>query len=121
MDSISRWSPNYRFHRSLAMLQSPSFRQGLPESSHRDVNLGADREPKSNIYVTNQLPSMALDSGIHAGMTGGVDYRVPWVRGKGQSRSPDGASGGIRGNLTAQSRISLCYIRATVLVFEGAE
>ena len=41
MDSISRWSPNYRFHRSLAMLQSPSFRQGLPESSHRDVNLGA--------------------------------------------------------------------------------
>ncbi|MCX7112736.1 MAG: hypothetical protein NTX45_21955 [Proteobacteria bacterium] len=41
----------------------------MPESSHKDVNLGVAIKPFSNTYATDKLPSMALDSGIHAGMT----------------------------------------------------
>ena len=41
----------------------------MPESSHKDVNLGVAIKPFSNTYATGKLPSMALDSGIHAGMT----------------------------------------------------
>ena len=41
----------------------------MPESSHRDVKLGFATKPFSNTYATDTLPSMALDSGIHAGMT----------------------------------------------------
>ena len=41
----------------------------MPESSHKDVNLGVATKPFSNTYATDKLPSVALDSGIHAGMT----------------------------------------------------
>ncbi|MEI7869514.1 MAG: hypothetical protein WCI11_16620 [Candidatus Methylumidiphilus sp.] len=41
----------------------------MPESSHKDVNLGVAIKPFSNTYATGKLPSLALDSGIHAGMT----------------------------------------------------
>jgi len=41
----------------------------MPESSHKDVNLVVAIKPFSNTYATDKLPSMALDSGIHAGMT----------------------------------------------------
>jgi len=41
----------------------------MPESSHKDVNLGVAIKPFSNTYATDKLPSVALDSGIHAGMT----------------------------------------------------
>jgi len=41
----------------------------MPESSHKDVNLGVVIKPFSNTYATDKLPSVALDSGIHAGMT----------------------------------------------------
>jgi len=41
----------------------------MPESSHKDVNLGVAIKPFSNAYATDKSPSMALDSGIHAGMT----------------------------------------------------
>ncbi len=41
----------------------------MPESSHKDVNLGVAIKPFSNTYATDMSPSMALDSGIHAGMT----------------------------------------------------
>jgi len=42
----------------------------MPESSHKDVNLGVAIKPFSNTYANDMLPSVALDSGIHAGMTG---------------------------------------------------
>ncbi|MCX7111608.1 MAG: hypothetical protein NTX45_16085 [Proteobacteria bacterium] len=41
----------------------------MPESSHKDVKLGVATKPFSNTYAIDKLPSMALDSGIHAGMT----------------------------------------------------
>jgi len=41
----------------------------MPESSHKDVNLGVAIKPFSNTYATDMSPSVALDSGIHAGMT----------------------------------------------------
>jgi len=41
----------------------------MPESSHKDVNLGVAIKPFSNTYATDMSPSMALDSGIHARMT----------------------------------------------------
>jgi len=36
----------------------------MPESSHKDVNLGVAINPFSNTYVTYMSPSVALDSGI---------------------------------------------------------
>ncbi|MEI7867532.1 MAG: hypothetical protein WCI11_06545 [Candidatus Methylumidiphilus sp.] len=41
----------------------------MPESSHKDVKLWVGNSPESNICASGKLPSMALDSGIHAGMT----------------------------------------------------
>jgi len=41
----------------------------MPESSHKDVNPGVAIKTFSKTYATDKLPSMALDSGIHAGMT----------------------------------------------------
>ncbi|MEI7868374.1 MAG: hypothetical protein WCI11_10810 [Candidatus Methylumidiphilus sp.] len=41
----------------------------MPESSHKDVKLRAGNSPDSNTCASGKLPSMALDSGIHAGMT----------------------------------------------------
>ncbi len=41
----------------------------MPESSHKDVNPGVAIKPFSNTYATDMSPSVALDSGIHAGMT----------------------------------------------------
>jgi len=41
----------------------------MPESSHKDVNLGVAIKLFPNTYATDKLPSVALDSGIHAGMT----------------------------------------------------
>ncbi|MEI7868947.1 MAG: hypothetical protein WCI11_13740 [Candidatus Methylumidiphilus sp.] len=41
----------------------------MPESSHKDVKLRAGTLPKSSTCASGKLPSMALDSGIHAGMT----------------------------------------------------
>ncbi len=41
----------------------------MPESSHKDVNPGAGNLAKSSTCASGKLPSMALDSGIHAGMT----------------------------------------------------
>ncbi|MEI7867049.1 MAG: hypothetical protein WCI11_04085 [Candidatus Methylumidiphilus sp.] len=41
----------------------------MPESSHKDVNLGVGHLPKSSTCASGKLPSMALDSGFHAGMT----------------------------------------------------
>jgi putative DNA methylase len=64
---------------------------GMPESSHRDVNLGSGIEPKLSHRSIGSLPSLALDSGIHAGMTeplftlnakGGVS----WTKGTTQSQ-----------------------------------
>jgi hypothetical protein len=42
----------------------------MPESSHRDVNLWPVIKPKSSRRGIERLPSLALDSGIHGGMTG---------------------------------------------------
>ncbi|MEI7868341.1 MAG: hypothetical protein WCI11_10645 [Candidatus Methylumidiphilus sp.] len=44
-------------------VRGPSFRHGLPESSHKDVNLGAGNLPESSTCASGKLPSMALDSG----------------------------------------------------------
>ncbi|MEI7867617.1 MAG: hypothetical protein WCI11_06980 [Candidatus Methylumidiphilus sp.] len=41
----------------------------MPESSHKDVKLRAGTLPESSTCASGKLPSMALDSGIHAGMT----------------------------------------------------
>ncbi|GEM_PF-62131 len=41
----------------------------MPESSHKDVNLRVGALPESSTCASGTLPSMALDSGIHAGMT----------------------------------------------------
>jgi len=41
----------------------------MPESSHKDVKLVVATKPFSNTYAADVSPSMALDSGIHAGMT----------------------------------------------------
>ena len=46
-----------------------SFRQGLPESSHKDVKLQVYSYAKSSSCEVSKLPSMAMDSGIQAGMT----------------------------------------------------
>ncbi|MCX7109148.1 MAG: hypothetical protein NTX45_03255 [Proteobacteria bacterium] len=51
------------------LIDNPSFRLRMPESSHKDVNPGVAIKPFSNTYATDMLPSVALDSGIHAGMT----------------------------------------------------
>ena len=55
---------------------SPVIPAGMPEpldrvseSSHRDVNLSAGTPAQSSICADATLPSMALDSGIPAGMT----------------------------------------------------
>jgi len=69
----------------------------MPESSHKDVNLWADNLPDSSTCASGKLPSMALDSGIHAGMTvfsrsvGLVynDERSAWERANIISRSQD--------------------------------
>ena len=41
----------------------------MPESSHMDVNPGTGIEPKTSLGSIGSLPSLALDSGIPAGMT----------------------------------------------------
>ncbi len=41
----------------------------MPESSHRDVNLSIGTELRSSSGKAVKLPSMALDTGIPAGMT----------------------------------------------------
>ena len=41
----------------------------MPETGHRDVNIWFGIEPKSCPRGIGRLPSLALDSGIHAGMT----------------------------------------------------
>jgi hypothetical protein len=63
-------------HRYKQACLSSSFRQGSPEpldrnseSRHRDVKLWADTSAQSSTCAAAKLPSMALDSGIHAGMT----------------------------------------------------
>jgi len=50
-------------------VRGPSFRHGLPESSHKDVKLRAGTLPKSSTCASGKLPSMALDSCIHPEMT----------------------------------------------------
>jgi len=50
-------------------MDDSSFRLRMPESSHKDVNPRVAIKPFSNTYATDMSPSMALDSGIHAGMT----------------------------------------------------
>ena len=42
---------------------------GKQESSHKDVELRLGILPQSNTYAADTLPSWALDSRIHAGMT----------------------------------------------------
>jgi len=49
-------------------VRGPSFRHGLPESSHKDVNLGAGNLPESSTCATNKLPSLDMDSGRDAGI-----------------------------------------------------
>ena len=46
------------------LIDNSSFRQGLPESSHKDVKLVVATKPFSNTYAADVSPSMALDSGI---------------------------------------------------------
>ena len=41
----------------------------MPDSSHKDVKLWAGTSPQVSTRAADKLPSMALDSGIHAGMT----------------------------------------------------
>jgi len=41
----------------------------MPESRHKDVKPRADIALQSNASVARKLPFMALDYGIHAGMT----------------------------------------------------
>jgi hypothetical protein len=41
----------------------------MPESRHMDVNAWVTIALKSSNDVTGKLPSLALDTGIHAGMT----------------------------------------------------
>ena len=69
--------PAQKVHRCLAaaiLIMSQSADRQLvipawmPESSHKDVNLGVAIKPFLNTYATDMSPSMALDSGIHAGM-----------------------------------------------------
>ncbi|MCX7109515.1 MAG: hypothetical protein NTX45_05165, partial [Proteobacteria bacterium] len=61
--------PKLQLSQLYTSVRGPSFRHGLPESSHKDVNLGAGNFTKSGTCASGKLPSMALDSGIHAGMT----------------------------------------------------
>ncbi|MFI3197437.1 MAG: BREX-1 system adenine-specific DNA-methyltransferase PglX [Methylococcaceae bacterium] len=63
---------------------APVIPAGMPESSHRDVNLSAYTPAYSGIGVNINLPSVALDSGIPAGMTAFEDNaanpnNVGWV------------------------------------------
>ncbi len=72
-------------------VDNSSFRQGLPESSHREVNLPAENYLRSNAVATGKLPSMALDSGIPAGMTSSSGFdcvlgNPPWERVKLQEK-----------------------------------
>ncbi len=39
-------------------VRGPSFRHGLPESSHKDVNLGAGNLPESSTCASGKLPSL---------------------------------------------------------------
>ncbi len=47
----------------------PVIPAGMPESSHMDVNLSANIFIHASSDANINLPSLALDSGIHAGMT----------------------------------------------------
>jgi hypothetical protein len=42
---------------------------GMPESSHKDVKFWTYSYAKSSSCEVPKLPSMAVDYGIHAGMT----------------------------------------------------
>jgi hypothetical protein len=41
----------------------------MPESRHKDVKLRVDTTSRSSTCAADKLPSMALDTGIHAGTT----------------------------------------------------
>ncbi len=63
---------------------APVIPAGMPESSHRDVNLSAYTPAYSGIGINTNLPSVALDSGIPAGMSAFEDNaanpnNVGWV------------------------------------------
>ena len=62
--------PRSSSYASPADLENTVIPAWMPESSHKDVKLRAGNSPDSNTCANGKLPSMALDSGIHAGMTG---------------------------------------------------
>ncbi len=62
-------NPLIRQKQNTAATISPVIPAGMPESSHRDVKLSAGTSAQSSICANATLPSMALDSGIPAGMT----------------------------------------------------
>ena len=49
--------------------KTPSFRQGMPESSARDGNFSDAQVFDLGNAAGHSLPSWTMDSGIHAGMT----------------------------------------------------
>jgi hypothetical protein len=49
--------------------KTPVILAWMPVSSHTDVNIHYDGNAKSSTYSLPKRPSVALDSGIHAGMT----------------------------------------------------
>ncbi|MEI7869492.1 MAG: hypothetical protein WCI11_16510 [Candidatus Methylumidiphilus sp.] len=53
------------------------------------MNLGAGNLPESSACASDKLPSMALDSGIHAGMTAFLGWRDLCITMS--QRSPDEA------------------------------
>ncbi|MEI7868433.1 MAG: hypothetical protein WCI11_11105 [Candidatus Methylumidiphilus sp.] len=57
-------STSFGSRRYTQVWRNPSFRHGLPESSHKDVNLWVGASPESSTCASGKLPSMALDSGI---------------------------------------------------------
>ncbi|MCX7111421.1 MAG: hypothetical protein NTX45_15100 [Proteobacteria bacterium] len=55
--------------------QAPSFRHGLPEPSHREVNLQHYKSTRPSTVVFGPLPSMALDSASPWRNDGDLSFR----------------------------------------------
>ena len=52
-----------------ASIFKPVIPAWMPESSHRDVKFRRHPALRIDVRGSGKLPSMALDTGIHAGMT----------------------------------------------------
>ena len=100
-------------------LKAPVIPAGMPESSHRDVKLSANTSAQLSIGANAKLPSVALDSGIPAGMTAfGI---VPTLqRGNAASDAPASRNAGALpdecprrsvGTISASTNLEQCFNR----------